>query len=82
MVSLIMNKTNGVKGMPCDGGDSLPDRVFLTQQVDPDRQSVTESNKEMLKLATLNVRTLYQKGKLINEQREQKCLKIDILGTK
>ena len=80
MVSLIKNDKNGVKGVLPNGGDSSPGRVFHVQQVDPDRQSVTVGNKEILKIATWNVRTLYQKGKLVNVQREQKRLKIDILG--
>ena len=80
MVSLVKNNKNGVKGVLSNGGDSSLGRVFHAQQVDPDRQPVTVSNKEILKIATWNVRTLYQKGKLVNVQREQKRLKIDILG--
>ena len=54
--------------------------MFHAQQVDPDRQSATVSNKAMLKTATWNVRTLFQKGKLANAQQEMNRLGIDILG--
>jgi len=71
---------NGVKGMLLNRSCSSPGRVFHAQQVDPDRQPATVSNKDMLKIATWNVRTLYQKGKLANVQQEMDRLQIDILG--
>ena len=41
---------------------------------------MTVSNRAMLKIATWNVRTLFQKGTLANVQQEINHLGIDILG--
>ena len=54
--------------------------MFHAQQEDQDRQSGTVGNRAMLKIATWNVRTLFQKGKLANVQHEMNRLGIDILG--
>ena len=80
MVNQMFYQDNGVKGMLLNRSCSSPGRVFHAQQVDPDRQPATVSNKDMLKIATWNVRTLYQKGKLANVQQEMDRLQIDILG--
>ena len=80
MVNQMFYQDNGVKGMLLTRSCSSPSRVFHAQQVDPDRQPVTVSNKDMLTIATWNVRPLYQKGKLANVQQETDHLQIDILG--
>lgn len=51
------------------------------QQVSPDRHPITAAkNRETLKIATWNVRTMYQKGKLENVKREAERNQINILG--
>ena len=80
MVNRMCYQDNGVKGMLLNRSCSSPSRVFHAQHVDPDRQPATVSNKDMLKIATWNVRTLYQKGKLANVQQEMDRLQIDVLG--
>ena len=80
MVNQILNQDNGVKGKPSKRGCSSPGSLFHTQQEDQDRQSATFGNRAMLKIATWNVRTLFQKGKLANVQHEMNRLGIDILG--
>ena len=54
--------------------------MFHAQQVGPDRQPAIVSNKDMLKIATWNVGTLYRKGKLASVQQEMDRLQIDVLG--
>ena len=47
--------------------------------VDRYQTSVREANK-IIKISTWNIRTLFQKGKYNNAQKEMERLKIDILG--
>lgn len=49
-------------------GRSLPDRVGLN------------ARKNAIKIATWNVRTMYQKGKIDNAIQEMKSMNVDILG--
>ena len=55
-------------------------QVLCEQQASPDRHQATVCNKEMIKIATWNVRTLHQPGKLAGVWREMNRMKIDILG--
>jgi hypothetical protein len=75
--------TNGVKGTRhgFNRGTS-PGTDSHDRQVTPDRQpdTVEKRRKGDLHLATWNVRTLYQAGKLENVKQEMKRLKINILG--
>ena len=76
--------------MPVQGGGVSPGRGNHVRQVDPDRNQATDQNfrqgaeklqlRRKMKLATWNVRTLYQGGKLDNVQQVQKRLGINILG--
>jgi len=51
------------------------------QQVSPDRHPTTAAkNREILKIATWNVRTMFQKGKLENVKNEAERNQINILG--
>ena len=75
-----MNQDSGVMEKLSNIRYSSPGRVFHAQQVDPDRQSVTVSNRAMLKIAVLNVRALFQKGKLATVQQEMNRSGINILG--
>ena len=54
--------------------------MFHAQQVDPDRQSTTVSNRDVSIIATWNVRALFQKGKFANVQPEMNRLRVDVLG--
>ena len=54
--------------------------MFHAQQVGPDRQPAIVSHKDMLKIATWNVGTLYRTGKLVSVQQEMDRLQIDVLG--
>lgn len=78
---------NSVKGANCFAKGSSLGREDNAPQVEPDRQQITAAirnkNKKMTrptKIATWNVRTLLQKGKLANVIQEMKRMNIDILG--
>ena len=76
--NLITNQNNGVKEVLFNEGCSSSGRVFHTQQVEPNRKSATSNSKGMLQIATWNIRTLFQKGKLANVKQEMNHLRIDI----
>ena len=66
---------------------SLGQKSDLLSQVTTDRQSSTECLKKVYKkhlttqrIATWNVRTLYQKGQQENVMQEMQRLEINILG--
>ena len=50
------------------------------RQVRPDRHPDTVRNQTTMRIATWNVRTLYQAGKLANVMMEMKRMKINMLG--
>ena len=50
------------------------------RQVSPDRHPATVRNRHQLKIATWNVQTMLQKGKLQNVIQEMKRMNINILG--
>ena len=71
---------NGVKGTHPSRGGSSPGKVYHVLQVDPDRHPATVCNRSTIRVATWNVRTLYQSGKLENVKQEMRRLNINILG--
>lgn len=74
-------EANGVKGAhPFPEGGSSPGRVSHVQQVDPNHHQATVCNRSTIRIATWNVRTLYQSGKVENVRLEMMRLNINILG--
>ena len=72
MSQIQKTRPNGVKGTVLNG--TSPGRRLSTQQGAFDRHQVTACNtRTKMKIATWNVRTMHQAGKVI-------CLKLDILG--
>jgi len=55
---------NGVKGMLLNRSCSSPGRVFHAQQVDPDRQPATVSNKDMLKNSNMECKNSLSERKI------------------
>ena len=79
MSQIQKTRPNGVKGAVLNG--TSPDRKLSTQQGAFDRHQVTACNtRTKMKIATWNVRTMHQAGKLQNAQEEAVRLKVDILG--
>lgn len=81
-----IEKVNGVNGdhdsivVPSLGKVPWPNGHM---QVEPDRHPVTARNRNqnnVFKVATWNVRTLFQTGKLENVRQEMKNLGVNILG--
>ena len=70
---------NGVK--PTGANSSLGRDSHMPQKR-LDRHPATDgiNNKSTIKIATWNVRTLYQSGKLENSKQEMPGLQINILG--
>src|SRR5215469_7189552 len=76
------NKPNCVKEMSTDPGSvqlSLGRRSHL-RQVTFVRYQATVPSTRKFRIATWNVRTLYQIGKLENVEREMNRLRVDMLG--
>ena len=74
-------RPNGVKVYGTLINRTSPGESVLPQQGTLDRQPVTACNiREETRIATWNVRTMYQPGKFECIQREASRLKIDILG--
>ena len=73
------SKRNGVKGTSRNRGASLG-RPSHVRQVGPDRHSASVRNRNIMRIGTWNVRTLYQKGKLNNVVQEMNRMRINILG--
>ena len=72
---------NGVKGNANSNSRTSPGGRLSTYQGTFDRHPVTACNtREKLKIATWNVRTMYQGGKLQNIVLETKRMGIDIMG--
>ena len=72
---------NGVKGNAKLSSRTSPSGRLLAQQGTFDRHPVTGCNtRENMKIATWNVRTMYQAGKLDNITQEATQLKVDIFG--
>ena len=73
---------NGVNENNVRGNSMVvtPGRTRHEQQVASDRHPVTARNSIKLKVATWNVRTMHQPGKLENVAREMTRLKVDIMG--
>ena len=71
---------NSVTGTHPSRGGSSPGKVYHVLQVDPDRHPATVRNRSTIRVATWNVRTLYQSGKLDNVKQEITRLNINILG--
>ena len=65
--SLLANNEDG-NDSNLHSGRSLPDGVGL------------KSRKSAIKIATWNVRTMYQKGKIENAIQEMKSMSVDIMG--
>ena len=57
-----------------------PGRDCHMRQVIPDRHPATVRNKTTLKVATWNVRTLFQNGQFDNVKQEMTRMRINILG--
>ena len=75
-------KNNSVNGVKPTGVNSSLGRDSHMPQVRLDRHPATDgiNNKSTVKIATWNVRTLYQSGKLENIKQEMTRLQINILG--
>ena len=74
----ISSQNNSVKGVFREntslGRDGLKGQVTL------DRQQTTVRTKNLFKIGTWNVRTMFQKGKLGNVKKEMERLKLNVLG--
>ena len=77
MSQIQKTRHNGVKGTVLNG--TSPGRRLSMQQDAFDRHQVTACNTRT-KIATWNVRTMHQAGKLQNVKEEAIRLKLDILG--
>ena len=75
-------KDNSVNGVKPTGVNSLLGRDSHMPQMRLDRHPDTDgiNNKSTMKIATWNVRTLYQGRKLENIKQEMSRLQINILG--
>lgn len=71
------NQDNSVKGVQKNTSLGMDIHV---RQVEPDRHHATVSIRKPHKIATWNIRTMLQKGKIENIKTEMKRLKINILG--
>ena len=79
MSQIQKTRPNGVKGTVLNV--TSPGRRLSTQQGAFDRYQVTACNtRTKMKIATWNVRTMHQAGKLQNVKEEAIRLKLDILG--
>ena len=86
----IRNVDNSVNGSRKRGAVASLGRSSYAQQVALDRHPVTASQCQRqrqqksrinkMKIATWNIRTGYQSGKLSNSEKEMERLKIDIMG--
>ena len=86
-MSKIDETNNSVKEILALETVSLGQKSDVSSQVTTDRQSATECLKKINKkhlatqrIATWNVRTLYQKDQLENVVQEMQRLEIDVLG--
>ena len=78
MSQIQKTRPNGIHGPVLNG--TSPVRRLSTQQGAFDHHQVTACNTRMkMKVATLNVRTMHQAGKLQNVKEEAIRLKVDIL---
>ena len=81
MIQKKNQNSNGVKGNAKSSSRTSPSGRLSTQQGTFDRHPVTDCNtREEMKIATWNVRTMYQAGKLENIVLETKRKGIDIMG--
>ena len=71
------NQDNSVKGVRKNTSLGMDIHV---RQVEPDRHLATVNTRKPHKIATWNIRTMLQKGKLENIKAEMKRLQINILG--
>src|SRR5215469_3398590 len=78
----LRNKPNGGKDMSTDYGSVQlsPGRISHLRQVTFLRYQSTVPSTRKFRIATWNVRTLYQIGKLENVEREMNRLRVDIPG--
>src|SRR5215469_13390764 len=78
----LRNKPNGGKDMSTDYGSVQlsPGRISHLRQVTFLRYQSTVQSTRKFRIATWNVRTLYQIGKLVNVEREMNRLRVDMLG--
>src|SRR5215469_9363577 len=78
----LRNKPNRVKEMSADLGSVQlsPGRRSHLRQVTFVRYQPTVPRTREFRIATWNVRTLYQIGKLENVEREMNRLRVDMLG--
>jgi len=74
----ISNPDNGVKGVLRE--NTSLGRDGHARQVILDRQQATVRNKNLFKIGTWNVRTMFQKGKLENIKKEMQRLQLNVLG--
>ena len=82
MNTQLRDNANGVKGNPCTRRTS-PGTKGHVRQVVSDRQPTTVArwkNNRVITLATWNVRTLHQAGKLENVKQEMRRIGINIMG--
>ena len=77
---------NGVnRSMPYSGTAGWPGRDCDVRQVTPDRQPIAvrksmDKEKDKIRVATWNVRTLAQRGKIENLIQETKRMNINVMG--
>ena len=78
----LRNKPNSVKEMSTEHGSVQlsPGRRSHLRQVTFVRHQATVPSTRKFKIATWNVRTLYQIGKLEDVEREINRLRVDMLG--
>lgn len=70
---------NSVKGVSSPRNSSLG-REEHARQVSPDRHPATVRKRNQMKVATWNVQTMLQEGKLQNIIQEMKRMEINVLG--
>ncbi len=81
MMSQLLSKRKSVKGTVNSSSRTSLGGRLSTQQGTFDRHQATVCNiREDMKIATWNVRTMHQAGKLENIKLEARRMNIDIMG--
>ena len=82
----LLKKVNNVNGVQDSALNASFGREVTVQQVAPGRHPATDCNprldtrRKSMKIATWNVRTLYQEGKIENVIQEMNRMNLNIVG--
>lgn len=74
------NNPNDVNGRSADADAASSGRDGYAPQVTPVRHQATVSTKQLIRVATWNVNTLYQLGKYDNLKQEMARMRLDVVG--